>query len=748
LRKAVILLVPTLTLLLIAILCPVSVFAEHLFDIDGVQMNPSQLHEIMANRKAEALQRSRDAGRLTASAAANTQTNYDILSYDIFIRVNDTTEILYGSVGFVANAVESGVNEVEVDFYSGMSVDSIVSPTGILSYSRAGSIVTVVLDGTYNTDEQFEFVFYYHGHPTEGGFQAFSFGWYGGRRSISSLSEPYFARTWWPCKDRMDDKADSFKIAIEVDTSLYVASNGSLDSVVAGGDNSHIYYYTEHYPMVTYLFSVAIHPFTVWTNYFVYNSGLDSMPIVHAVYPDKYTYSLGKYNITPQAIEVLSANYGEYPFLTEKYGHANFNWGGGMEHQTMTSMGGSGSFAFSEPVVVHEAAHQWWGDMITCESWEDIWLNEGWASYSEALYYYHINGWESYISYMNGMAYYGGGSVFCDDTTSVWRIFNGPLSYDKGAWVAHMLRGTLGDSLFFEGIDAYYHSEYQHGAATTEKFKNVWEAATGVELDWFFDQWVYGEYYPRYSWQYTYEWAGHPNYNVYVWISQTQTTTPRLFQNPIDIFFDYSSIDDDTVRFKVEEREQVFKFTVPSTVLDAELDPAGWILKSSSEQPWSMHIVTFQEEISEALQLTPYMDTIDVVGGSGSNTVTVTDGALPGGFSIDNNGVISGSTNDTGLFTFTVDFDDNGTNYRDDEEFSIYVAFKPLVPGDVAFDDGKVDLGDLTRLIDYLFISFEEPPVLNLADVNADCFIDLGDLTYLIAYLFIDGELPLMGCVN
>jgi len=328
LRKAIILLVPTLTLLITVILCPTSVSAEHLFDIDGVQMTPSQLHEIMAKGKAEALQRSRDAGRLSASAAASTQTNYDVLFYDIFIRVNDTTEILYGSVGFVAKAAEPGVSEVEVDFYSGMSIDSIVSPAGILSYSRAGSVVTVVLDGTYDTDEEFEFVFYYNGHPIEGGLQAFSFGWYGGRKSIASLSEPYFARTWWPCKDRMDDKADSFKIAIEVDTLFYVASNGTLDSVVTAGANSHVYYYTEHYPMVTYLFSVAIHPFTVWTDEWIYNDGLDTMPIVHAVYPDKYSYSLGTYDVTPQALDVLSDNYGQYPFVEEKYGHANFNWGG------------------------------------------------------------------------------------------------------------------------------------------------------------------------------------------------------------------------------------------------------------------------------------------------------------------------------------------------------------------------------------------------------------------------------------
>ena len=502
-KKPVIVLVPAIMFLLTFLQTSPVVLADHVFEIDGVQMTPSQLHEELAKGKAEALGRERAIAQLAAMEALSTQTNYDVLLYDIYIRVNDTTEILDGRVVFLAAAAEPGVGEVEVDFYSNMVVDSIISASGPLGYTRVGNTVTVTLDRTYDTGEEFEFSFYYHGHPVETQLQAFSFDWYGGRKAISSLSEPYSARTWWPCKDRMGDKADSFKIAIEVDTSFYVASNGTLDSVVEVSANSHTFYYTEHYPMATYLFSVAIHPYVVWTDEWVHSGGQDTMPLIHAVYPDRYDYSLTHYDVTPQVLDVLSDNFGMYPFVEEKYGHANFNWGGAMEHQTMTSMLGAGSFGFSEPVIVHEAGHQWWGDMITCESWHDIWLNEGWASYSEALYYWDIEGWESYISYMYGMAYYGGGTVYCDDTTSVGRIFSGALSYDKGAWVVHMLRGVLGDSLFFEGIDAYYNSEHQHKAATTAKFQEVWETATGVDLDWFFEEWIYGEYFPRYVWQYT-----------------------------------------------------------------------------------------------------------------------------------------------------------------------------------------------------------------------------------------------------
>jgi len=299
---------------------------------DGIAWNnasPSQIHQRLADGKAGGLaEKEMIRGLALSQPMDNNQPDYDVTLYDIAIRVNDTTEVIYGVVTMVAASTIDGLTEVEVNFQADMTMDSVKSSAGPRVYSRDGDLLTAVLTTSLDTGEQFAMTFYYHGHPTEGGFQGFTFDSHGGKPMISSLSEPYFARSWWPCKDRMDDKADSFKIAIEVDTLFYVASNGTLDSVVTAGANSHVYYYTEHYPMVTYLFSVAIHPFTVWTDEWIYNDGLDTMPIVHAVYPDKYSYSLGTYDVTPQALDVLPDNYGQYPFVEEKYGHANFNWGG------------------------------------------------------------------------------------------------------------------------------------------------------------------------------------------------------------------------------------------------------------------------------------------------------------------------------------------------------------------------------------------------------------------------------------
>jgi aminopeptidase N len=714
-------------------------------DTDWNAATPAQIHQRMWEAKSKSLINKQYAREMAAQAPeALSQTDFDIKFYDIYIRVNDTTQVLYGKVKTVGAAVLDGVSAIQIDFYSNMVVDSIVAPTGLLAYSRSGNVVTITLDRPYNTGEQFSYVFWYHGHPVEGGFQAFAFGTRSdGQKIISSLSEPYFARTWWPCKDRPDDKADSFKIAIEVDTLFYVGSNGTLDSTVGTSSNTHTFYYTEHYPMTTYLFSVAISPYTVWHDWYYYNAGKDSMLITNAVYPSLYSYSLPRYGITPQAIALLAQSYGQYPFITEKYGHSNFQWNGGMEHQTMTSMVGS-SFGFSEPVVVHELSHQWWGDMITCQSWGHIWLNEGFASYSEAVYYLNRDGWSAYHNYMMGMAYPGGGTIYIYDTTNVGIIF-GSIVYDKGAWVLHMLRRIVGEQGFAAILQAYYNSPYKFGSATTEDFRDLAEAVTGKDLHAFFQDWIYGTYRPNYVYDWLTEPASGGGYNTYVVVQQMQTSDPQVFHMPVDFSFDYTTGPADTITLNVDARKKLFKFHTPASVTNIQLDPDNWVLKYSSPGAWSMFIVTLDSEIAPAYQYTPYLDTIQIRGGNGNNTWSIIGGALPSGYGVNNSGVISGITADTGTFTFTVKVKANMSAFADSAQFSIHVAPTSVMAGDMTLD-GVVDLSDLTFLIDYLFNDGPAPLSKATADVNASCAIDVSDLSYLVDFLFSSGPAPEMGC--
>ncbi|MEW5795686.1 MAG: M1 family aminopeptidase [Candidatus Zixiibacteriota bacterium] len=730
--------------------------AQDITTVNPDGLTASELHRILGEAKAQALDRSRRMQQAAASLPQVPQTNYDVKWYDVSIRVNDTTEILYGNVTLVAAAAADGVTQIDVDLHTAMAVNSITGSSGPLAFSRSGDYVTVTLDQSYDTGEQFQFDIAYSGHPVEGGLQAFAFDFRNGYRVISSLSEPYFSRTWWPCKDRNDDKPDSMGIHIESDTALYCASNGTLDSITTvPGSNSRTFHYTVRYPIVTYLFSVAIAPYTVWQQPYIFtNTGdeLDTMPVIHHVYPDYYALSLTTWNQTPTMIATLADDFGPYPFPNEKYGHANFEWGGAMEHQTCTSMGG-GTFGFGWGVTVHELGHQWWGDLVTCESWHDIWLNEGWASYSEAVYQLGISGWAAYHSHMNTMAYKGSGTVWCDDTANVYRIFNGNLSYDKGAWVVHMLRGVLGEELFATGVEAYY-NVFAYSSATSYEFQQCWEIATGVDLDAFMLQWLYGQYCPNYSFYYMDEPSDSGGYDIYLVVKQTQTTYPQVFEMPVDFFFDYSGQPDDTITLTIDERSEFFKFNEPADLTQIKLDPAGWVLKNVSNPAWQMFIITLDAELSDGLVDIAYLDTIETRGGTGSNVVSIGSGILPPGLTISNEGVISGTPTTEGVYSFQVGFVNPATGYSDQRRFDIAITTPPCCSGQVGDVNGEggdePTIGDITMLIDLLFITGSVPDCLTEADVNQSGGpeptvgdISIGDVTILIDHVFISGvELP------
>lgn len=711
--------------------------------VDWETASPDLIHQRLHDAKAAGrLDQKFAKTALDFDAQADAMDNYDVLFYDVQIRVNDTTEILWGRVTFQIQAL-TDLSEIKFDFSRYMAIDSVKSGEQLLVLDREFDIAIVEPAVSLTTDEVYSFDVFYRGHPPEGGFQAFAFGERNGYKVMSSLSEPYFARTWWPCKDRMTDKPDSMNIAIEVDTTYYVASNGTLDSTVQISDNTHIFYYQVRYPIVTYLFSVAISVYTVWEQEYVYDGG--TMPLVNVVYPDRYTYSLSRWSLIPTIFDVLVPYFGEYPFLNEKYGHANFEWGGGMEHQTITSMTGS-NFGFSAPVVIHEAAHQWWGDMITCASWQDIWLNEGWASYAEALYYQMTSGWSTYRAYMNNMAYTGGGTIYVSDTTSVGRIFHGGLSYDKGAWVCHMLRGVLGDTLFFDGIEAYYNSEFQHGAATTEDFKNVFEASSGQELDWFFEDWIHGTYRPYYHYAWMTEHLPDNSYDLYLIVEQTQASSPKIFRMPVPFFADMSGGSDDTLVFKCDERRKLFKINIPNDLNSLTLDPADWVLKYAIRDDWGVRIISSSDDLSEAATGEEYVDTLFAIGGSGVYDFDIASGTfLPAGLAISNEGIISGIPVEQDTITFTLRVTDNSIAATDELDFTIIVGrccgeFTEGYSGNVnCGTDGKRNLADITRLIDHVYISKTSLccPSSGNTDGDFQFKVNLADISRLIDHVYL-----------
>jgi len=256
-----------------------------------------------------------------------------------------------------------------------------------------------------------------------------------------------------------------------------------------------------------------------------------------------------------------------------------------MEHQTITSYGyllitGDNRYDF---VNAHELAHHWFGDAVTLKDWKNIWLNEGFASYSESLWKEHTGGKTAYFDHMKGFDYgYFSGTVYDPkgfiDNPAIYATI-----YQKGAWVLHMLRGVLGDELFFKAVRAYY-EKYKYSNAETSQLVEVFEEYYGSKLDWFFDQWVYkGTGRPKYEYSWKFEdfqgQKGSGAYTVRLQLKQVQKEDEiDLYKMPIKVTIVTEAGDKEFTVFN-DTRDQSFLLTVDSTPKEVLIDKDGWILK-------------------------------------------------------------------------------------------------------------------------------------------------------------------------
>ena len=507
--------------------------------------------------------------RALATAATPNQAAYDARWYDLDLTFNPVGSQVSGLVKMRATVTNGPISTLDLDLHSNMTVDAVWIGAVPTSYSRVADLVSVNLGQPHANGQTVEVRVAYHGTPTGG---SFGFNVTNGRQLIWSLSEPYGARSWWPCKDVPEDKADSVTMRFTVPTGLTTASNGTLLSSTDNGTQA-VTRWREAHPIASYLVSVASYPYTHTVDWFR-PSPTDSMRIDFYNYPETAPGVAGVQSRVKDMLAAFTARYGPYPFLDEKYGHAQFNFGGGMEHQTCTSLG-----SFAEFVVAHELAHQWWGDMVTCRDFHHIWLNEGFATYGEALWAESQGGPAAYHADLALNKYYGPGSVWVPDDTDVNRIFDSGLSYDKGSWVLHMLRRVLGDGPFFASL-AQYRASHAYGTAVTEDFRDACETASGRDLTKFFQQWVYGERYPVYrsSWTSTPAAGG---FDVTLTLEQRQGW--QLFTMPVDVRIETTAGPRD---FVVPDSlaSQVFVLHVDAQPLALALDPDGWILKQLDQE--------------------------------------------------------------------------------------------------------------------------------------------------------------------
>ncbi|WP_216688700.1 M1 family metallopeptidase [Hymenobacter siberiensis] len=397
-----------------------------------------------------------------------------------------------------------------------------------------------------------------------------------------SLSEPFSAHEWFPCKQVLTDKADSCDVWVTTTLPNKVGSNGVLTRTVTLPNNKVRYEWKSRYPIDYYLISVAVAPYVEYVNY-AHPAGGPTVPIVNYLYNQAaLTYYQSEIDRTPGFIENYSSLVGLYPFANEKYGHsmAPLGLGGGMEHQTMTTQDG---FFFN--LTAHELFHQWFGDNVTCASWEDIWLNEGFASYGEYLSYQAFATPASARTWMDnahGTAQQNSGSVYVADTTNVNRIFSTALTYKKGAAVIHMLRYLLNDDVKFFRALRTYQTTYRASTAHTADLQRIFEAEAGRSLTYFFQQWFRGNGYPTFNGRWN-----QVGSIVVLRVTETASvpTVTSFFDTEVDYRLTFTNGTTQTVRLRQTQATQTFQFAATGTVSSITVDPDQWILDLPAAAP-------------------------------------------------------------------------------------------------------------------------------------------------------------------
>lgn len=509
---------------------------------------------------------------------------FDAQYYRLYFKLDIPHRKIYAHAHERFKSLQEELNTITLDFNAELHIDSVGGSA--VNYTRNGDFLDLTLNKSYAPADTFSVDIYYSGNPQRVDAISFVFDYTPDYDLyVWTLSEPYGARDWWPCKDTPADKADSADIVVAVPKNNIVASNGLLVKEQEGPESGwHTFFWHEGYPIATYLISIVAGPLAHFQDYYHY-SATDSMLLDYYVLPIDLYNAQKYFEEVPDYLDALSHFFGPYPFLKEKYGMAQFGWRGGMEHQTITSIGGVyKSWRF---LYVHELGHQWFGDKVTCASWRDIWLNEGFATYSEALYAQWAGfnefgpGMEAYHAYMNGLFYDGDGTVIIADTTDFTKIFD-PIVYHKGAWILHMLRHVMGDDAFFRSLKTYLNDpRWTYGSVRTKDFITTCESVSGLNLDSFFDQWLNYPFFPKYE----YEWivtrkeAGETL--VKVTIKQTQDQT--LYVMPLDIQFVYADKRDTLITVQNDHFTQTYNFHLKQEPVQMILDPDHWVLNENKE---------------------------------------------------------------------------------------------------------------------------------------------------------------------
>ena len=503
------------------------------------------------------------------TTSALLETDYVPEYYRLEIN-SDPEELDFSGTTTMHFTTTAETNQIKINAKQNLEITSVsYHSSPITNYSRQNDVLTIILPEMLDNNQLDSISIGFSGSAMTS--NGYSVGTHNGQRISYTLSESFQASTWWVCKDDLLDKVDKLDVYITHPSNLKAASNGKLMSVTNLGNGNSRTHWQHNYPIPTYLIAVAVTNYTEYNN--SVNIGGTDVPIINYVYPESVGNAQNTLDLTPTYISEISEKYGDYPYKLEKYGHAEWEWGGGMEHATMSFVGG-----WSRGLIKHELAHQWFGDKVTCGTWSDIWLNEGFAEYTDGWLVELLDGENDFRDWKEDYVWYvtdaGWGSVWNPEPDNEDRIFDYRLTYAKGSMMVHLIRYIINDdNLFYQALRDYLDNpEFAYNFATTDEFHASLEASTGMDWDNFFEDWIYGEGHPIFSIAVN----GNPsNTDLTVRINQTQSNNSvDFFETPFEIKFNGPGGQTATRRFNLTQNGQVFQVTdIPFEVTGYVFNP-------------------------------------------------------------------------------------------------------------------------------------------------------------------------------
>ncbi len=525
---------------------------------------------------------------------------YNVHYYDLDLSMTNLNTSVSGTAEIHATANEN-LDSALFELFQTFTISEIRVNGTPVSYSRVNSAIKAPVNA--NTGDAFIIAVDYSGTPPtavsnplggSGMTNATSPSW--GNKVTWSLSESFAAYEWWPCKQSLTDKADSSAVKLTVPNNCKGGSNGILENVVSLGNGTTRYEWKNRHMIDYYLISVAVAKYVEYNVYANPVGATAPILIQNFIYDNPATLPNFQDEIdeTVDFLELFSDLFGLYPFADEKYGHCMAPLSGGMEHQTMTTQG-----FFEKSLTAHELGHQWFGDNVTCASWTDIWVNEGFAAYSEYLMkeaLYPAETTQHLIDIHDNIMSQPDGAVWVLDSLNESRIFDGRLTYDKGAAIVHTFRFMINnDATFFNALKNYQ-TNFKDSVAVGTDVQAELEAASGLDFTEAFDQWYFGEGYPTYSTRWN---AVGTDLLLEITHTTSASSITPTFTNPLEIKFSRSGLADTTIRFAISANLNQFFVPAVGTVTNiSAIDPSNWII---NEVGTNNHDVNFLVGLDEQI---------------------------------------------------------------------------------------------------------------------------------------------------